>query len=307
MRPLGLAALGLALLGAMLWAASSSGMAAWLMENQRAFHAGLAAQLRGLAAKSSATAAWGLATVSFLYGVFHAAGPGHGKAVVAAYLFTHESRLARGLWLAAASSLCQGVVAVAVVYGLIYLAGWVPRETRLAVAWSERLSFTLLATMGAVLAVGAARRLLALWRRPALAPVEAALSCRHGILPPPALVAATLATSGGWRASAGLVLSIGLRPCSGAVLVLALAKTLDLALAGVAAVLAMAVGTAATVALLAVLTVKARKWTLSMVLRDATAVQTTGDLLGLLGGVAIAAIALSLLAGSVAPAHPLGL
>lgn len=296
-----------AILLAAWWAVSDASawpaLLAWIMECQRSLHQGLAGRLRSLSAESSLGAAWGLAAASFLYGVFHAAGPGHGKAVVAAYLFTHESRLKRGLGLAAASSLCQGAVAVTVVYGLIYAAGWVPRETQAAVAWTERLSFALLAGMGLVLAAGAVRRLAADRTRRAPLTLAAAETCCHGIVPS----AGAVEKADNLRSMAGLVLSIGLRPCSGAVLVLALAKALGLAWAGVAAVLTMSVGTAATVAALALLTVKARTWTLAMLLRDTGRLRRAGDALALLGGAAIAALAVSLLVGSFTPAHPLGM
>ena len=62
-----------------------------------------------------ATAAWALVVLSFLYGVFHAAGPGHGKVVISTYILTQESQLRRGLLLSLVSSLCQGLTAILVV------------------------------------------------------------------------------------------------------------------------------------------------------------------------------------------------
>ena len=62
---------------------------------------------------------------------------------------------------------------------------------------------------------------------------------------------AQLERAGNWRTSLGVVFSIGLRPCSGAILVLVFARAVDLPLAGVAAVAAMSMGTAATVVMLA--------------------------------------------------------
>jgi nickel/cobalt exporter len=54
-----------------------------------------------------------------------------------------------------------------------------------------------------------------------------------------------------WRAAAGTVIAAGARPCSGAILVLVFAMAQGLFAAGVAAALAMAVGTAVTTAALA--------------------------------------------------------
>jgi len=271
----------------------------WVFEQQRAMHRELAAQLRSLSGDGAWLAGWGLVGASLLYGVFHAAGPGHGKAVITAYLFSHEDRVGRGLWLAAASSLVQGLVAVAIVYGLIMIGGWLPREAQSAVSWSERISFGLLAVLGAALAARALRGLVRTWRGADRRGHDHAHdpSCGCGHVPRPA----------DRRDAAAVILSVGLRPCSGAVLVLVLANLLGLAWAGLAAVLAMSLGTAATVAVLALLAVKARRWMLAVVARDVSVLTYAGHGLALAGGAAILALASAMLAGSFGPAHPLGL
>ena len=58
---------------------------------------------------------WTLLGVSFLYGIFHAAGPGHGKAVISSYLVANEETWRRGIVLSFASALLQAFVAVALV------------------------------------------------------------------------------------------------------------------------------------------------------------------------------------------------
>ena len=49
---------------------------------------------------------------SFVYGVLHALGPGHGKFIIASYLSTHESQLKQSTILSLLSSLMQGIVAI---------------------------------------------------------------------------------------------------------------------------------------------------------------------------------------------------
>ncbi len=66
------------------------------------------------------------------------------------------------------------------------------------------------------------------------------------------------ATGGSWREQLGVVLAVGLRPCSGALVVLVFALSQGLLAAGIAAVLLMGVGTAVTVAVLATLAVSAK-------------------------------------------------
>lgn len=51
-----------------------------------------------------------LIAISFLYGVFHAIGPGHGKFIIATYLSTHQTQLKTSMKLTFLSSLVQGAL-----------------------------------------------------------------------------------------------------------------------------------------------------------------------------------------------------
>ena len=66
------------------------------------------------------------------------------------------------------------------------------------------------------------------------------------------------ATAGTWREQLGVVLAVGLRPCSGALVVLVFALSQGLLPAGIAAVFLMGAGTAITVAILATVAVTAK-------------------------------------------------
>jgi ABC-type nickel/cobalt efflux system permease component RcnA len=60
---------------------------------------------------------------------------------------------------------------------------------------------------------------------------------------------------GGWREQVGVVFAVGLRPCSGALIVLAFALSQGLLIAGIVAVLLMGLGTAITTGTLATIAV----------------------------------------------------
>ena len=278
--------------------ASFSRAIAWILEQQRAFHAELTRGLRSLRAGGGMAAAIGLVLASFLYGVFHAAGPGHGKAVLTTYLLTHRQRAARGVLLAAAASFCQGATAVALVYGLVGVAGWLPRETSTAVAWSERLSYALVILVGALLAGRAVRDLALALGRPAQ-------GCGCGDSHVPSVEQVERATDIG--AALGLILSIGLRPCSGAILMLALAHAVGLDWAGILAVAAMSTGAALAVAGLAFLAVNARRWVVATAGKPRSWGGGVADLAALAGGAIVMILGVSLAAASFAPPHPLGL
>lgn len=312
--------------GALAAAASSAvepsfiaGTVSWIFEQQRAFHRELTEDLRTLAGDGGSAAALALISASFLYGVFHAAGPGHGKAVLTTYLLTQKERAVRGIILAAGSALCQGVTALVLVYGLVWLAGWLPRDTSAAITWSERISFALVTLIGAVLAIRAIRSMARKLRSAAPAGRDhdagghthdhghadashAESHCGHSHGPS----TGQLENATSIRASLALILSIGLRPCSGAVLVLILANALGRAWAGVFAVLAMSAGTALAVAALALLAVYARSWASSIATAKTRRFRYVGDVVAFGGGLAVMLVGVWLVAATFAPPHPLG-
>ena len=94
-------------------AAPIGGMGGAILAIQASFYRSLQAALAGL--KESGAALWSLLALGFSYGVFHAAGPGHGKAVIAAYLVASERSLVRGFSLSLAAALVQALVAILLV------------------------------------------------------------------------------------------------------------------------------------------------------------------------------------------------
>ena len=100
-----------------------------------------------------------------------------------------------------------------------------------------------------------------------------------------------LAGPGGWRRGIGAIFAVGLRPCSGAILVLVFALAQGLFWAGIAATFVMGLGTAITVAAIAVLAVSARG-----VARRISSVSDGGGAL-IMRGIEFAAAGLVLLFG----------
>jgi ABC-type nickel/cobalt efflux system permease component RcnA len=272
--------------------------ATWVWTKQREFHRALTRELRELRGKDGV--GWALVLMSFLYGALHAAGPGHGKAVLTTYLLTHPSRLNRGIAMGTAAALLQGVTALLLVYGLIGMAGWLPRETETASLWATRASFILLAMIGLYIllrAVGAFSGTVQRLRHEANHAhhdhdehgLGEDCGCRH--MP----TTDEIETVGNRHATAGVVLAIGLRPCSGAVLVLILAAVMDLMWHGALAVLAMSVGTAITVVALAIFATKAREWASTMVAHRSGFWTLAAAGVGVLGGSLLLLLALWLL------------
>jgi ABC-type nickel/cobalt efflux system permease component RcnA len=253
------------------------GIVGWLLAKQSEFYREMSATIR--AAKSDGSAVWTLLAISFAYGIFHAAGPGHGKAVISSYLVANEETAKRGIALSFASALMQSLVAVAIVG----ICAWLLNATAKTMCGAERAieiaSYALIAAFGARLVWtkggGFIRALQA--QRPAPAMAAAAhqhhehhhghdhhhahdhghvhdAHCGHSHGPTPA----ELAGPGGWRRGFGAIFAVGIRPCSGAILVLVFALAQGLFWAGVAATFVMGLGTAITVATIAVIAVSAK-------------------------------------------------
>jgi nickel/cobalt transporter (NicO) family protein len=91
----------------------ATGVVGWLFAKQAQFYRQFTGLIRS--AKTDGSAAWDLFGLSFLYGIFHAAGPGHGKAVISSYLVANRETWVRGVVLSLASALLQALVAIAVV------------------------------------------------------------------------------------------------------------------------------------------------------------------------------------------------
>lgn len=267
----------------------ASGLIGWLLAKQSEFYRQMSATIR--AAKSDGSAVWTLLFISFAYGIFHAAGPGHGKAVIASYLVANRETARRGIALSFASALMQSLVAILIVG----ISAWILNATAKTMCKAEGAieiaSYGLIALFGLrlVWVKGGAfiRALQVAQPVPAMAGVphdhdhghhhHHALDhdhhhghsharhehgnghvhdehCGHSHGPAPS----ELAGPGGWRRGFAAILTVGIRPCSGAILVLVFALAQGLFWAGIAATFLMGLGTAITVAAIAVLAVSAK-------------------------------------------------
>lgn len=228
----------------------ADGVFGWIAAQQSTFYRALSSAIR--AAKTDRSAIVTLAGLSFAYGVFHAAGPGHGKAVISSYLVATGEGFRRGVTLSAFAALAQAVTAIAVVGLFAVVIGATSVAIGAATYWLEAASYAAIVLLGAVL----------LWRkgRGFVRALQGKSShvhgpdCGHEHGVDPSLVEGRV----DWRRAGTAVLAIGLRPCTGALVVLAFALAQGIAWAGVAATFAMAAGTAVTVALIAALAVGAK-------------------------------------------------
>ncbi|GAA0567201.1 high frequency lysogenization protein HflD [Caenispirillum bisanense] len=319
------AAVGLVPEGAVGQALAAAGQ--WVRASQAEYQLALKGAVEALRGEHAGQAALSLIGLGFIYGVLHALGPGHGKAVIGAYALANGRQTRRAVVLSFTAALVQALSAIALVAAaFLLIEGGARWATRTADRYLEPASYAAVALVGLWLVARAGLALVRAWRsaRPAAAAAHHHhhdhdhhhhhhhhgddCGCGHAHLPTPAQAEA----AEGWGRILALSLAIGLRPCTGAILVLVLAFGIGLWPAGVAAALAMSLGTALTVSLLAVLASAAGR---SAEAATGTAVAAAGGtarrlplaaLFGLAGGLAVTAIGVALLIAALdRPAHPL--
>jgi nickel/cobalt transporter (NicO) family protein len=274
---------------------------------QQEFYRALSAALKAM--RTDVWQLWWLVGVSFLYGVFHAAGPGHGKAVISSYMIANETELKRGVLISFMSAFLQGATAILVTgAGFLILRGTAFTMTD-AAKWLEVLSFAAIMAFGLYLLYRKTRGMLGRpivnFAGPELAlaggghhdhqghghhghdhrhshrshhghlhqhghdhsPVqhshahsgEVCEVCGHSHAPTPDLVAGEkFSLADAWSA----IVAVGMRPCSGALFVLTFSFLNGLYLGGILSVVAMSVGTAITVSVLATMAVTAKDFAL---------------------------------------------
>lgn len=278
------------------------GVLGWIFAKQAEFYRQFSSLIR--AAKADGSVAWGLFGLSFLYGIFHAAGPGHGKAVISSYMVANEETWVRGVVLSFASALLQALVAVVVVGIAAALLNATAATMSRAVNLIEILSYSLIILIGVRLLWVKGRVFLTTLQtlhRPAavgaaVTPAhhrhdhahgdhdhahahhghdhdhhqhcaghahdhdhdhdDHASAWGHAHAPEPE----ELAGPGGWKRGLSAIVAVGLRPCSGAILVLVFALAQGLFWTGVVSTFIMGLGTAITVAAIATIAVFAKAW-----------------------------------------------
>lgn len=256
------------------------------------------------------TAAWVLAGLSFVYGVVHAVGPGHGKAVISSYVVAEERTVRRGVVLSFLASAAQALSAIALVGVLAILLNASGLQIRSASLWLERGSYALVALLGAWLTFSHVKALMT--ARRATTHVQAhdhdhhdhapehGAHCGHAHMPDPAQLSGDVS----WRKMAAVVLSVGVRPCSGAVIVLVFALANGLFLAGVGATFAMALGTAITVSALAILAVASKTFAVRLASGDELWGERIYRAAALIGSLLLLILGVALFAASLGPARP---
>ncbi len=249
----------------------------WLLTTQSRLNREMAAAVRGLKSEHPLGAAMALIAIAFSYGVLHAAGPGHGKAVISSYVLANEETVRRGIVLSFLAAVFQALSAIAFVGILAVALSQTSLQMRSTEATIETISWGLVAAVGAYMLWRQLAPIFASARGNAKQPMSATgaaspfaiehpkagahthgldCGCGHSHMPAPK----DLQGAWSWRKALPIALSVGIRPCSGAILLLIFALSQGMFWAGVVGTFAMALGTAITVSILAAMAVGSRNW-----------------------------------------------
>jgi ABC-type nickel/cobalt efflux system permease component RcnA len=270
----------------------------WARDQQQIFYGAMSGAMREIKNGKPLAAAWTLLFLSFGYGVFHAAGPGHGKAVISAWLMATENELRRGVLIAFMSAIIQAVTAIAIVSVLLLVVASVGTTARNMAGFLESASYGLIGAMGLYLVWTAFRpsaRVTGHHEHRHDHEHHHDENCGHGHL------IEVQQVKGDWSLGKALSLAfaVGIRPCTGAILVLIFANALGLYWAGIAATFAMAVGTFLTVSVIAALAVYSKKLAMKLAAKKDRWLSWTAFGLRLGGGAAIACLGTLLFLGSL--------
>jgi nickel/cobalt exporter len=203
-----------------------------------------------------------LLSSAFAYGLLHALCPGHGKFVITSYALADDRTVRHAIAISFLAAAFQAITAVVLVTALFEILRATSRDMRQAQLVLEMASGGLIAVVGFVLLARSARKLLPdslSARLPVLRPHNGkspagGCDCGHAHLPAPS----DLPGRWSWGQAVVLAFSVGIRPCAGALLLLAFARSQGMIWLGIAGTFVMALGTAIMVSCLAVIAVRSR-------------------------------------------------
>jgi len=221
---------------------------------------------------------WGFMLLSFLYGVIHALGPGHGKIYTCSYFLSRPGTFKKGLLfgnLTMLSHVLSGTALILVGAFVLRTSGALTLEN--SGVYLERVSYGILAALGLFLTGRA------------IYEYRTGKGHSHADHCPQTSDMKSLVVT---------ALAIGLVPCPGAALILLFSLTLGILPAGLAAMVCVASGMAITSSLFAFLAIRVHKTFLTLAQGNASLFNTTHTLLTLGGAMCISALGALLLLGS---------
>ena len=225
---------------------------AWLIPIQRDLIINLQHTIAHLTDGSAPVAATAIMSTGLIYGIVHAAGPGHGKVVVASYFASRRARISEAFIASSAIALVQALSAIFLVAVGTRVLGLGSRWLTDNVGWFDVASFGLTGIFGLVVMYRALTGKSCSHVDHADHGHHDHSACcdhehhdhSHDHSDPDVHPVSSL------REFLWGALAVGIRPCTGGILILLFTFANGLYAVGILATFAMAVGTALTVAVI---------------------------------------------------------
>ncbi len=202
------------------------------------------------AKENSLAAGISLAGLSFFYGILHSVGPGHGKVIVTTFLATHPSKIKHGLILTALSAFMQAIVATVLVSALVLVFSQSMRDVSSKADYLINASFLAMSLLGITILWRTSKAIYHYLKHHKF---SIGCHCCHCVS------GSQLNQTMNWRSYTGIIISIGIRPCSGAILVLLFSNVVGIYWLGIVSAFLMAIGTAITTSTIALMTISGKK------------------------------------------------
>jgi ABC-type nickel/cobalt efflux system permease component RcnA len=267
----------------------------YLRARQQSAYEQLSGTLKALRGDNATAAIWTLVLLSLGYGVFHAAGPGHGKIVISGWLVATEQQLRRGVLVSFLSALVQALSAILLVTAILFVLNAASTAARVTSEIMESASYGLIALLGVYL-IATSVQTIGRRRQSAMLVCDHEGDHRHHCRGPEAR---DLDRDWSMSKALSIAVAVGIRPCTGAILVLLFAAAARIYWAGILATFLMALGTAVTVSLIACVAVLSKRLALRLAHHDDRWLTATEIALRFGGGVVIVVLGTVLFIGSL--------
>jgi len=205
---------------------------------QKSLNESLAAITRSLQGSRSLAGLLFVMLISLVYGMFHAAGPGHGKTIVSSFFLANDAKLRHSIVVGYLIAVVHAVAALAVVLILYYvIRGLFSTGVEQADHYIQLVAFGILAVLGAFMLVGRIRG-TAHHHHDHAEDKDGGLTMRSLL---------------------GIALPAGAIPCPGAVAVILFALSLHMLGVSVLAVISISIGMGVTISLTGALVILAKR------------------------------------------------
>lgn len=235
---------------------SSSSAPIWLIKQQAALRENIAKAMRGIKDSKNSTGLVSLLFLSFVYGLFHGAGPGHRKSIVFAYFIGKKSALIEPLVLGSLLAMLHAGASVILILGVSLFTQKLFTVSSQASLITEYIAYLVLFIL-ALFLLG--QKIFQLIKQ------------KNNI------------KSSNEQGKLATVFLSGIFPCPGATLILIFSLVNNMLYLGILSVLAMSLGMGIIISIAGYLALFGQKGVFYMLKNKAQRIERTGDILEILG------------------------